>query len=165
MLCCWNTDGWRRECTTRKANVWVMKGANILIAVSSRIFTISLSSSLKLSRLPPPDLRITCSVKSAPNYENQQVHQKNLVVLDRRRNNRLARAITPPTLIAARNGHTPSSFDFFETRRDKRCCFALWSRAFSPLIVRGVAVYRNSTCRELEACWEAPDPAMKLVRW
>ena len=109
-----------------------MKGANILTGVFYRMtrnITISLSSSLKLSRLPPPDLRITCTVKSVPNHENLEVHQKqNLGERDRRRNNRLARAITPPTVIAARNGHTPSSFDFFETRKEKRCCFALSSR-------------------------------------
>ena len=81
----------------------------------------SCSSSLKLSRLPLPDLRLTCVDKSG-NKRVQELHHETQPTDARtvRRMNRLAKAITTPPLISQTNPSPPASFDFFSIRRDQR---------------------------------------------
>ncbi len=85
------------------------------------------SSSLKLSRLPPPDLRPTRSVKVGPRAVQPLQQQSQLTdARDARRINRLARAITPPHLISHHTTPSSAPFDFFNARPDKRWSMKLW---------------------------------------
>ena len=87
----------------------------------------SCSSSLKLSRLPPPDLRPTRSVKVGPRAVQPLQQQSQLTdARDARRINRLARAITPPHLISHHTAPSSAPFDFFNARPDKRWSMELW---------------------------------------
>jgi hypothetical protein len=79
------------------------------------------SSSLKLSHLPPPDLRLTHVVGCVPNVVWQQEDGKKQVGVRRTRpSDRLAQAATPPSIILPRTAPAPLSFDFFGARTDKR---------------------------------------------
>ena len=126
--------------TTRRVNGLVMKGAlsrdlhstnpkqkeitNTYDPFSQKTRTSedrACSSSLKLSRLPPPDLRLSCIIK--PSSKHAQLLEqlsRTSDVCDVRRNGRLARATTPPSLLPPRTAQPPAAFDFFESRPDKR---------------------------------------------